>query len=97
MDKEQAQLILKCIGDLNNNRVNTQLINDAYSLLPGWQQDVFQRAKIQALHRFQMFNMDIINQALNKTDIIIEQSPIVEKKGRTTTRPRPKTKTKTRK
>lgn len=97
MEKSDAILIMKCVNDLNNNRLNTQLINDAYSKLPDVQPDTFQRVKVQAIQRFTMFNMDKINEALNRTVVVVEQSPIGEKVGKTTTRPKTKTKSKVKK
>jgi hypothetical protein len=98
MKKEEAIKLIECQKQLNNNQLPRQLIDEAYRLVPDTIPDTFQRVKVQAIQRYVMFNMDIINDALKqeemKTTVVVEQSPKGQKKTKTTTRPaKPRSKT----
>jgi len=97
MEKSQALKLLKCRDELNNNRLPKDLIDECYKLVPDTIPETFQRVKIQAIQRFVTFNMDIISQALQKLDmkttVIVEQSSVGKKIGKTSTRPKTKKKT----
>lgn len=70
MTKSEAETILKCYDVLERNTVNSKLINEAYSYLPNVSDMAFERVKIQAIRRFVMFNMDVIEEALSETQLI---------------------------
>jgi len=100
MKKEEAIKLLECQKQLNNNQLPKELIDECYTFLPNVIPYIFQRVKVQAIQRYVMFNMDIINDALKsvemKTTVVVEQSPEGQKKTKTITRPaKPRSKNQT--
>lgn len=93
MTKTESIKIIEALDSLNNNILNPELINEAYSYLPNVNPDVFQRMKVQAIHRYVTFNLDVLNQVINTLDPIIEKHPEIQVK-RTPGKPRSKTWTK---
>jgi len=96
MKREEAIKLLECQKQLNNNQIPKAMIDECYGFLPDVIPDTFTRVKIQTIWRFVTFNMDIINEALKqeemKTTVVVEQSPVGKKIGKTITRPKTKQK-----
>jgi hypothetical protein len=66
LTKNEAQAIIDCYNELERNVVPEELINEAYSYIPGVNPEAFQRVKIQQIRRFVVFNQDVLNEAMDE-------------------------------
>jgi len=60
LSKEEANIVLDCYMDMQDNIFIEKDINKAYSCLLNVPEEAFQRFKVQAINRYAMFNIDLL-------------------------------------